>query len=282
MSYFNPIQLSGGVLTPVNQALPQLPFSPNILSNLLPSLATGNANQIAKSITSLTLGGIGGIQSPSLPSKKPVTFLLKQSNGQLAIPNNPSYQRGYQFDMLINPSNLTINYPAKTVNTVRTMGGWILQHWFPELGSLTGEGIIGNLLESFNNDTKDTTAWSAFKKLIQIYQSNGVAYQPNNVNRNAQTFLPRAECHYDGFVYKGYFESFNYTEDQEQPWTRKYNFTFKFTDLIDTNDIVALTQQNNTNNSVATTIQSVVSVVNNPVQALVSASSTTLPTIPKL
>ena len=267
MSFFNSIQVGGGLLTPISQSFPQLPFGSSTLTNQLPSLATSAAKDTANNLLGLVLGPVPPFlqQSTEQPVIKKVTFILRTNDGNLAQTNNPSYQPGYQFDMLVNPQTFTITYPNKTVNPVRTMGGWVLQYWFPDLGSISAEGIVGNLLEAFNNDTKDSEAWSYFKKLIQVYQMNGVSYQATNKNRNFQSFIPTAECHYDGYVYKGYFENFNYSEEEGQPWTRKYNFSFKFTDLIDTNDIVSLTQlQNNLLQVVDAPINGVINAVAGP------------------
>ena len=56
MSFLNPIQVGGGAINAVNQSLPQLPFSPNSLSNMLPSLVGGVANKTATNLLSLVIG----------------------------------------------------------------------------------------------------------------------------------------------------------------------------------------------------------------------------------
>jgi len=54
-------------------------------------------------------------------------------------------------------------------------------------------------------------------------------------------FNPTAVIVYHNVTYYGYFVNFDIDENQEQPWTRNYSFTFKYTDMIDTMDIVSRT-----------------------------------------
>lgn len=267
MSFFNSIEVGSGRLIPISQSFSQLPFGSNTLTNQLPALAISTAKSTANNILGLVLGPVTPFlqQSTEQPTVKKVTFLLRDSTGKLPATNNNSYPPGYQFDMLVNPQTFNISYPKKTAIPVRTMGGWVIQYWFPELGGISAEGIVGNLLEAFNNDTKDSQAWSYFKKLIQVYQMNGVAYQASNNNRNFQSFIPTVECHYDGYIYQGFFEDFSYSEEESNPWTRKYNFSFKFTDFKDISDITSLTNiNNNILQVVAAPINGVINTVAGP------------------
>jgi len=176
-----------------------------------------------------------------LPKKKNVTFSLSNENGELVNHGNPKYALGYMFTMSVNPSSFKISYPAKTVNQIRTMGGWVLQHWYPEIGTISCDGIIGNLLQRYNRDTKDTDRWQYFDKLRAVFLNNGVPYQSTPFNRQTKQFNPVAKCLYDEVEYIGYFESFNMSESQENPWTRDYDFTFRFVSMNDTSDMVART-----------------------------------------
>lgn len=244
MAEFNPLQLIGNdVAKSVDQSKIPLPFSPNDLGNQALQLSQTVGNTLSSELNELGAGVRSVVnQQLPFPGKKLVTFFLLDSKGNLVQPTDGSFQPGYLFNMAVNPSNLQIMYPNKTVNPVRTMGGWVMQHWFPELGQLTAEGIIGNLLQRYNTETKKTPNWDNFKKLIKVYQNNSVIYQPENTNRNNAAFNPTAVCVYDRVTYRGYFESFNYTEEQDQPYTRRYNFSYKFTDMVETQDIVELTR----------------------------------------
>jgi hypothetical protein len=188
-------------------------------------------------------------QQSAIPQRKYVSFRLRDSKGDLAQPSAPNaedFRPGYEFTMFVNPSNLNIAYGNKTVNATRTLGGWKLQHWYPDLGSITGDGLIGNMLERFNSDLKDSAAWKNFNKLLQTYHLNGLKYVVPQAGQNRfelhKQFLPIAELTFDKVNYVGYFESFNYVESEETPHTIKYNFAFKFHQFVDTRDIAGMTR----------------------------------------
>lgn len=178
-----------------------------------------------------------------LPRKKTVTFSLLDESGSLVQHNNPNFAQGYMFTLLINPSSFKVTLPPRTVNQVRTMGGWVLQHWYPEIGTISADGIIGNLLQRYNTDVRDTDKWQAFEKLKAVFLNNGIPYQVGPIKRTDKQFNPTAVCVYDQITYSGYFENFDIDENQDNPWTRNYNFTFKFVDMVDTTDMAARTFQ---------------------------------------
>jgi len=193
--------------------------------------------------------------NPPLPYRKPVTFYLQDRNGSKIQPSDPSFQLGYMFQMRINPSNFNISLPPKTVVPIRTMGGWKLQYWYSELGSIKADGIIGNMLEAYNTDLKDSDAWRSFRKLIKVYTQNGIPYTaPGTSNRRftQNAFAPIAVCIFDQFQYYGYFETLEYTESEETPNTIKYNFSFKFVSVADLGDVPGMTSESQVGSSLAT------------------------------
>jgi hypothetical protein len=194
--------------------------------------------------------GLVFAQQSAFPDRKFVSFSLLNRNGAYLEPPPPNlegYKPGLTFDMWVNPSNLNITLPPKSVNATRTLGGWKLQHWYPELGSIRGDGIIGNMLERYNRDLKDSTAWRNFVKLLNVYQMNGAQYvNAVAANQNRFTvqnqFLPIAMLTFDKITYYGYFESFEYTESEETPHTLKYSFSMKYTSFKDTRDMAIVTR----------------------------------------
>ncbi len=243
MSEFNPTQLIGNdeikSIDPMKQLLP---FSPNEIVNKSQNILQSTQSNVANFL-SQTADRAFQTKQKIAPFKKLLTFELYDKDGKLAIPPKDSgYKDGYKFSMKINPSSLNITYPPKTVNAVRTMGGWVLQHWYPELGSLTANGIIGNLLQRWSEDTRTSPRWEDFKKLIAIYQNNSIAFQYGTQTRDETKFNPTVECKYDGIVYEGYFESFNFSEDQDNPYTRNYDFSFKFVSMRDLTNISEITK----------------------------------------
>lgn len=254
MSSFIPLALTD-TTTVVSQQL--RPVSP-VLSQFVGQQKTaqlGNSPSITalQNLASPYIGSTAASflfrQQSAIPPRKYVSFALRTKDGKLAPkpePNPYDLSDGYAFQMYINPSNLTITHPPKTINATRTLGGWKLQHWYPDLGSISGDGVIGNMLERFNTDLKDSTAWRSFAKLLGIYQLNGLKFvaAPQGQNRfNLQSaFFPIAELTFDQMTYSGYFESFNYTESEDTPHTIKYQFAFKFVNYIDSRDIAGMTK----------------------------------------
>jgi hypothetical protein len=245
MSSFLPIDVNrtGQLVEDLKNPLPAE------LKNKIPSLGQAGNNEIVNKLTQ-TFPGLAPIiqQGSAFPDKKTVTFCLKDRNGALLEPDGDDaqkYKKGYMFNMYVNPSSLSVTVPAKTINPIRTLGGWRVQHWYPDIGSIKGDGIIGNMLESFNKDLKDSSAWRGFLRLMKVYQKNGIPYYKPGTDRiiAQQNFAPTAVCVYSGVQYEGYFESLDYTESEDTPHTIKYSFSFRYLDAKDTIDIPELTKQ---------------------------------------
>lgn len=242
---FNPQQVFGdGISKAIDEAKGELPLSSTALENQKRQLFESAGNALASEFNELTAGvrAVVNQQSP-FPTKKVMTFFLLDRAGNLVQPTDGSFQPGYLFNMAVNPSSFNVTMPPKSIVPTRTMGGWVVQHWYPEIGTIQVDGIIGNLLQAYNTDIKKTPNWQAFTKLIKVYQNNGVPYQSGTVKRNQAQFNPTAVCVYDRVTYSGYFENFTLQEDETNPYTRKYSFTFKFLDMVETLDIVEKTRR---------------------------------------
>jgi len=253
MSSFFPVDLNktGQVISNATNLLPPT-LSTQVGNKIVGQI--GNSN-LTKNIVGLAGGGqvgqlVGSLvkQESAFPYKKPVSFLLLDRHRRLAQPpsDGNGFAPGYFFKMLVNPSQFTVTPPQRTIVPTRTMGGWKIQHWYPEIGGITAEGMIGNMLERFNRDLKDSNAYRSFKKLLTVYQSNGVSapYQGTGIGRTTaqDAFTPTAQCIYDKVVYEGYFENFSYTEAEDLPHSIRYNFTFKFLTTTDIDDMPGLTR----------------------------------------
>jgi len=213
----------------------------NIINGLQNIAGRNNSNPVVSFASKLFLQQ----QSP-FPIRKYVSFYLLDRNGALVEPSKgdketSNFQPGYAFNMHVNPSSFKINLPAKTVVPARTLGGWRIQHWYPEIGSINASGIIGNMLERFNRDLKKSTAWYGFQKLMAVYQKNGIPVIGNGsgVNRTTaqNSFYPNAVCIYDKIRYMGYFETLNYEESEDTPHTIAYDFSFKYLSKTSVNEI---------------------------------------------
>ena len=256
MSSFLPVDINqvSTLVSNVTNSLP--PSLSQVVGNKLPVGQVGNSTIVSalqkyanQQSGSLQLGNLIQQQS-AFPYKKQVVWLLLDRNGVPIVPpgNNPlGFSPGYMFKMHINPSNFVVTIPPTTGAQFRTWGGRKLQHWYPEIGTIAGDGIIGNMLERFNRDLKDSAAWNGFKQLLTIYQQNGIPYTPPTSQANRYTlqqqFAPIVTCFYDRVRYDGYFENISYTESQETPHTIAYNFTFRFLQYMDLADIPGLTRE---------------------------------------
>lgn len=238
---------------------------PSTLSTHIGSLAgQGGSNPAITALSNLiTSAGLTGPNGPLLkqqsafPFRKAVSFFLRDRNHQLVQPSDKTFQAGYFFKMHINPSNFVVTLPPKTVVPIRTLGGWKLQYWYPEIGSIKADGIIGNMLEAYNRDLKDSSAWRGFQKLVKVYTQNGIPYTaPGTANRRLaqNAFSPIAVCVFDKNQYEGYFESLEYTESEETPHTIKYSFNFRFVNNLALDDIPGLTRESSIDASVLNAI----------------------------
>jgi hypothetical protein len=266
MSSFLPVDVNkiSTLVSNVTQSLP--PTLSQAVGNALPVGQIGSSTIVnnLQRLANQVVPGAGSLiqQQSAFPYKKQVSFMLLDRNGApLATPagNNENFQPGYFFKMFVNPSNFSVTLPPKTIVPVRTLGGWKMQHWYPDIGSIRADGIIGNMLERFNRDLKDSTAWRQFQKLVTVYQQNGVPYSPpgsNNANRQSlqALFAPTAVCIYDRVRYDGYFESFEYTESEETPHTVRYGLNFRFLQYMDLADIPGITRSASVDASVLNAI----------------------------
>jgi hypothetical protein len=254
MASINPINLLNGGPELLGEVADNLP--PVLSSRAGAAAGQIGSNPIITEVQKLAgQTGIPGLadivqQQSSFPYKKPVSFMLKNRDGQLLKPPAGSvdnFKDGYFFKMFVNPSNLSITEPPKTVVPIRTLGGWRVQYWYPDMGTLRADGVIGNMLERYNRDLKDSAAWRGFRKLINIYRTNGVAYlsNPSTASRISlqASFAPIAVCIFDKNQYEGYFENLEYTESEDTPHTIKYSFSFRFLNNIQLDDIPGITRE---------------------------------------
>jgi hypothetical protein len=224
----------------------------NIISALQNIANQNNSNPVVAALSKLPQAQ----QQSPFPTRKYVSFYMMDRRGNLPVvePNDYNFKLGYAFNMHVNPKSFKINLPAKTVVPSRTLGGWRLQHWYPEIGSISANGIIGSMLERFNKDLKNSSAWFGFKKLMTIYQNSGIPYIPKgeNANRyNAQNrFFPNVVCIFDKIRYMGYFESLNYEESEDTPNTVAYDFSFKFLSMTSVDDIASETTEKSIINAI--------------------------------
>ena len=130
-------------------------------------------------------------------------------------------------EMFLNPEQLTIN-DKKLTQKVRTKGGYILQYWGEDLTQIQISGKAGhNGIEGIN-------------VLHDIYRSEQIALQAlirdrgSNVKRRQSIaqLATSVVMWYQGQGYRGFFESFGYTEVPSGFIT--YNISFTAVEKIGT------------------------------------------------
>ena len=127
----------------------------------------------------------------------------------------------------INPKELNIAY-KKIINRVRTLGGFLEEHWGDEMDVITGSGSTSMYYDADRGLTvtnrRSSESMQNFLRLVNIYRNNGaeLSTKTNRINR-----VGRIRLEYDGKTYDGYFETFSIEETAEQPFVFTYSFTFK-------------------------------------------------------
>lgn len=121
--------------------------------------------------------------------------------------------------LLINPTTLSMKYTKKQQYTERTRYGFVFQAWGEEQPKLSIEAKCGAFISGERGvqfaSRRDSTAWQNLATAFHFYRHNG--YIHDTVGKsNAHHFVGALSIHYDGWVYYGNMESFNYTFEEAQ------------------------------------------------------------------
>lgn len=228
-------------------------------------------------LASQTISGVGrefpGFGAPTIPSKG--GFGVRQSK----IPSQrvASFTRNMVrwfvpetgiVEMYINPQN--ISYQRKKVITrQRTKGGYVLQYWGEDLGSINISGTTGssgiegiNVLEDIYRNEQlsfdayalalgaakdsqnldlsgnqslfaliDNAGQTASEKFFDLV-SNAIETGSSNTSRPKPTmadFAFTVEMYWSGWVFRGFFEDFRIDEKAGSLGLFDYSMTFTFT-----------------------------------------------------
>jgi hypothetical protein len=121
--------------------------------------------------------------------------------------------------LLINPQTLTMSHTKKQQYTERTRYGFVFQAWGEEQPKLSIEARCGAFISGGRGvqwaSRRDSAAWQNLATAFQFYRHNG--YIHDTVGKsNAHHFVGALSIHYDGWVYYGNMESFNYSFEEAQ------------------------------------------------------------------
>ena len=122
--------------------------------------------------------------------------------------------------LLINPQSLSMAYSKLQQYTDRTRFGFIFQAWGEEQPKLSIEAKCGAFISGGRGvqwaSRRDSAAWQNLATAFQFYRHNGYIYDTVGKS-NAHHFVGALSIHYDGWVYYGNMETFNYTYDEASP-----------------------------------------------------------------
>jgi hypothetical protein len=141
--------------------------------------------------------------------------------------------------LLINPASLELKFTSKiSEQRVRWTGAnpaYIFHAHHDELDVLSASGKSAMFMSDkglTRSDRKDTLAFENMERLVAIYRNNGTNRNKkanSSVNPCAVDSIGRVVISYDGFVYKGHFTNFSWSENEMNPFNVDFTFEFKVT-----------------------------------------------------
>ena len=195
------------------------------------------------------------------------TVYIQQSNGDL-IHWDPSFGSNTikysgalttpsSLSFKVNPNNIKID-KKKLFKKIRTRGGWVFQHWGPEIGNIKISGTTGNLSPDAQNkkltsilpdeggavrsidinrtlnarpSVKNSPTLEAFSLIEKWYDEDQNDESINNGDLTALQFRDR--------IYVGHLSDFSFEEKGDQPF--QFLYTLNFVVHYDATDLNAAT-----------------------------------------
>lgn len=143
--------------------------------------------------------------------------------------------------LLINPTSLEIRFTSKiTEQRVRWSGlssAYVFHAHHDELDVLNAAGKSAMFVSDkgiTRFDRTNTLAYENIEKLVAIYRNNGMNLnsKPGSTSKSSPCVIDsigRVIISYNGFIYKGHFISFSFTENETSPFNVDFAFEFKVT-----------------------------------------------------
>jgi len=158
----------------------------------------------------LTGNGAGRIGTPAIADLYTAVDITMQL---AALVNTPP------LILLINPTTLNLKYTKKQQYTERTRYGYVFQAWGEDQPKLSIESKCGAFISGERGvqfaSRRDSVAWQNLATAFHFYRHNGYIYDTVGKS-NANHFVGALSIHYDGWVYYGNMDSFNYTFEENQ------------------------------------------------------------------
>lgn len=144
--------------------------------------------------------------------------------------------------LLINPESLDLKFVPK-VSEIRTRwidrseSGYIFHTHHDELDVLTASGRSAMFYTSrglTSAERERTLGWENIQQLVAVYRNNGMNFnkKPNRRGTGVIDSVGRVLIIYDGYLYRGSFESFTLGETADRPFNLTFTFDFKVTETF--------------------------------------------------
>lgn len=158
--------------------------------------------------------------------------------------------------LLVNPSNMAINYNNIQSYTTRTRYGYVFERWGEDQPTITFQGSTGAFIAGTANSLgsvttlgqitgetttatgvqfasrRDSAAWQNLQALIHFYQSNGYIYDTLG-KTEAHLLIGAVAIDYDQWTYVGHIESFDYAFQATSPHRLEWSMEFKVGRMFD-------------------------------------------------
>ncbi len=168
-------------------------------------------------------------------------YIRELANGVETMKNTPPLR------FLVNPSSFKVSSEKIISDGTGGRYGPIVEHWGDGQDKIDMSGKLaafmvgdpgGNSFGGLNRSARNFSAsFQNFLSLYLIYRNNGALYMESGVQGQPKTFaaVGSVYIYYDGTLYIGSFDTFSFTESEEQPYTLEYNgaFTVRSTFLLD-------------------------------------------------
>jgi hypothetical protein len=145
--------------------------------------------------------------------------------------------------LLINPTSMSISYDKIQQLQDRTRYGYVFQAWGEEQPKISISAVCGAFITQGKGvqyaSKRDSASWQNFQNLFHIFKSGGYIY--DTIGRShAHLHIGGISIHYDGIVYTGHIESFNfaYSEDK-QNGGMDFSIEFVANSIYDTTQPIA-------------------------------------------
>lgn len=215
---------------------------PVVLSNdaiftQLDTLDVWQADRKAKSLT------------PVFASKAPIFPMVFK----VALPATAKKTPPQDLMLFVNPSSWSRSV-SKVQQNIWTRNGIKTERWGDDLEQISASGVISGFYTAETGLTRlerwQAASYTNFMNLVQIYKNNGcvvgTSYGEDVVpsSRNRILDVGHIIIIYAEDIFIGNFESFEITEDAENPFTLNYSFTFNCSSIVSLFDLIGVSSSN--------------------------------------